>query len=285
MTDVTQIQSPDEVLTLDGIQVRFQDRQILHNIQFSILPGEFVGLIGPNGAGKTTLLRVILGLMMPNQGTVRVAGRLVRHGNPQVGYVPQKIHLDPDTPLRARDLVALGLDGHRWGIPLPSRLRRQKVEEMLRAVDALSFADAPVGRLSGGEQQRLLIAQALLTQPKILLLDEPLSNLDIRSAHEVVRLVSRIAQNQGIAVLLVAHDMNPLVGVMDKVVYFAAGRAAIGSVDDVVQTDVLSRLYGYDVEVIRVRGRILVVGGNDRSLAEAPQPLHSLRGEAAKHAD
>ncbi|MFB5192389.1 metal ABC transporter ATP-binding protein [Alicyclobacillus fastidiosus] len=274
MMQMKEEKTGDDVLSLKGIQVRFDDRLVLQNIQFSIRPGEFVGLIGPNGAGKTTLLRVILGLLAPNNGTVTVAGQPVKHGNPLVGYVPQKIHLDSDTPLRARDLVALGLDGHRWGLPLPSRSRRQKVDEVLRAVDALGFADSPVGRLSGGEQQRLLIAQALLTQPKVLLLDEPLSNLDIRSAHEVVRLVARIARSQGIAVLLVAHDMNPLLDVMDKVVYLAAGNSAIGTIEEVIQNDVLSRLYGYDVEVLRVRGRVLVVGGSNDTTTDLLQPTH-----------
>jgi zinc/manganese transport system ATP-binding protein len=283
--EIEEVQSRDDVLSLNDIQVRFNDRLVLQNIHFSIRPGEFAGLIGPNGAGKTTLLKVILGLLAPNQGRVTVDGKPVKHGNPLVGYVPQKIHLDPDTPLRARDLVALGLDGHRWGLPLPSRSRRQKVDEVLRAVDALGFADAPVGRLSGGEQQRLLIAQALLTQPKVLLLDEPLSNLDIRSAHEVVRLVSRIAKSQGIAVLLVAHDMNPLLDVMDKIVYMAAGNAAIGTVEEVIQNDVLSRLYGYDVEVLRVRGRILVVGGSNDTTTDLLQPTHHLESKGVEQND
>ncbi len=250
----------DTVLELNHIGVRFGDRRVLDDIHVQVRPGEFIGLIGPNGAGKTTLLRVILGLLSPSEGSVYVTGKPVRHGNRSVGYVPQKIHLDPDTPLRGRDLVGLGLDGHRWGIPLPRRSRRQRIDEVLAAVDALQFADAPVGRLSGGEQQRLMIAQALLMDPKILLLDEPLSNLDIRSAYEVVRLVSRIGKEKGIAVIMVAHDINPLLGCMDKVMYLVQGHAVMGKVDDVIQSDVLSRLYGYDVEVLRVRGRILVVG-------------------------
>ncbi len=254
------------VLELNHIEVRFGDRRVLNDINVKVQPGEFVGLIGPNGAGKSTLLRVILGLLSPTAGGVRVAGKSVHRGNRLIGYVPQKIQLDPDIPLRGRDLVGFGLDGHRWGIPLPNRKRRQRIDEILAAVDAHKFADTPVGRLSGGEQQRLMIAQALLTDPKILLLDEPLSNLDIRSAHEVVRLVSRIGKERGIAVIMVAHDMNPLLGAMDKVLYLAKGHAVMGRVDDVIQSDVLSTLYGYDVEVLRVRGRILVVGGQESEL-------------------
>lgn len=259
------MQSEQPILQIQGVDVWFEQRQVLQDIQFAIEPGEFVGLIGPNGAGKTTLLNIILGLRHPQRGSVKIAGHTAKSGSQWVGYVPQKIHFDYDTPMRARDLVALGLDGHRFGIPLPSKTRQAKVDEVLAAVNALQFADAPIGRLSGGEQQRLFIAQALLTQPKILLLDEPLSNLDIRSAHEVVDLVSRISKSQGIAVLLVAHDMNPLLSAMDKIIYLAAGRAAMGTLDEVVQSEVLTKLYGYEVDVLRVRNRILVIRGDSKA--------------------
>ncbi len=249
------------VLMLDHVAISLGGRPVLRDVTADIRAGEFVGLIGANGAGKTTLLRVILGLLRAGGGQVAVLGRPVRHGNRAVGYVPQKAQLDPDTPLRGRDLVGLGLDGERWGFPLPGHRRKERIDEALRQVDALSYADAPVGRLSGGEQQRLLIAQALLTDPKILLLDEPLSNLDLRSAGEVVQLVARISRERGVAVLLVAHDINPLLGSLDRVLYLAAGRSAIGTVNEVVRGDVLSRLYGYPVEVLRAQGRVIVVAG------------------------
>ena len=251
------------VLTLGHVAVALGGRPVLRDVDAEIGPGEFVGLIGSNGAGKTTLLRLILGLVRADGGRIEVLGRPLRHGrgNRAIGYVPQKQGIDPDTPLRGRDLVALGIDGERWGIPLPRKDRRGRVDEALGAVGALAYADAPVGRLSGGEQQRLLIAQALLTNPRLLLLDEPLSNLDPRGAGEVVRLVARLGRERDIAVLLVAHDMNPLVGVMDRVLYLADGRSAIGPVDEVVTGDVLSRLYGYPVDVLNVRGRVLVVSG------------------------
>ncbi len=175
--------------------------------------------------------------------------------------MPQKFLLDPDMPLRGRDLVALGLDGHRLGLPRPSRARRALVDEMLDAVDARGFADARVGLLSGGEQQRILIAHALISRPRLLLLDEPLANLDLRSAQEVVALLARIAREQQIAVLISAHEMNPLLPVMDRIVYLADGRAASGTADEVVRTDVLSELYGHHVDVLRVHGRVLVVAG------------------------
>jgi zinc/manganese transport system ATP-binding protein len=250
-----------EILAVDGVSVTLSGRQILDEVSFTIGAGEFTGLIGPNGAGKTTLLRVILGLQRPTEGNVTVLGRPRSLRAQPIGYVPQKVLLDPDMPMRARDLVALGLDGNRYGLRLPSKQRGQAVAEMLHAVDAERFADARVGNLSGGEQQRVLIAHALISRPRLLLLDEPLANLDLRSGQEIVGLLARIAREQQIAVLLSAHEMNPLLPVMDRIVYLAGGRAASGPADQVVTTEVLSRLYGHHVEVLRVHGRILVVAG------------------------
>ena len=252
----------DDALTVDGVSVRLGGREVLHDVRFSIKPGEFVGLIGSNGAGKTTLLRVILGLLPAGSGKVTVRER----GRRGVGYVPQKIQLDPDMPLRARDLVGLGLDGQRLGIPFPSRARRKLVDEMLRAVDAEHIGNSRVGNLSGGEQQRILIAHALISRPGLLLLDEPLANLDIASEQEVVALLGRIAKEQGIAVLISAHEMNPLLPVMDRIVYMAHGRAASGPTDEVVTGERLSQLYGHHVDVIHVHGRVLVVAGRGEGL-------------------
>ncbi len=254
-------EAPRQILGVEGIGVSLSGRQILDNVSFSVGAGEFTGLIGSNGAGKTTLLRVILGLERPSAGRVLVLGAPRGRRNRSTGYVPQKIMLDPDMPLRARDLVALGIDGTRFGIPLPSRQRREAVDEMLHAVDAESFADARVGTLSGGEQQRVLIAHALIGRPQLLLLDEPLANLDLKSGQEVVTLLDRIADEQQIAVLLSAHEMNPLLPVMDRIVYLAGGRAASGTTEEVVRDDVLSALYGYEVHVHTLHGRILVVAG------------------------
>jgi zinc/manganese transport system ATP-binding protein len=248
-----------DTLTVDGVSVRLGGREVLHDVRFTIKPGEFVGLIGSNGAGKTTLLRVILGLLPPSAGKVRVSAS-------GTGYVPQKIQLDPDMPLRARDLVGLGIDGQRFGVPLPSRSRRTRVDEMLRAVDAEHIGNGRVGLLSGGEQQRILIAHALVSRPGLLLLDEPLANLDIASEQEVVTLLSRIAKEQQISVLISAHEMNPLLPFMDRVVYLAAGRAASGPTDEVVRSEVLSELYGQHVDVLHVHGRVLVVAGRGDGL-------------------
>jgi zinc/manganese transport system ATP-binding protein len=262
----TQRDSAADVLSVDGLSVRLSGRDILRDVRFSIGPGQLVGLIGSNGAGKTTLLKVILGLISPTAGTVAVCGepRAARQG--LVGYVPQKIQLDPDMPVRARDLVGLGLDGHRFGIPLPSRARRARVDEMLAAVDATRFADARVGNLSGGEQQRVMIAHALISNPRLLLLDEPLANLDISSAQEIVALLAGISAQRGVSVLISAHEMNPLLPVMDRIVYLAGGRAASGTTAEVVQPEVLSALYGHHVDVINVHGRILVIAGSGDGL-------------------
>ncbi len=254
---------PEVILSVEDVSVSLGGRRILDRVSFSIEAGGFCGLIGSNGAGKTTLLRAILGLIRPSAGRVAVKGGTTSRRNPQIGYVPQKIVLEPDMPLRARDLVALGIDGHRFGLPRATARRRHDVDEILAAVGATTFANSRVGNLSGGEQQRVMIAHALISEPKLLLLDEPLANLDIRAAREVVDLLGRIATEQHISVLLSAHDMNPLLPVMDRIVYLADGRAASGTTEEVVRTETLSRLYGHRVEVIHVQGRVLVVSGTE----------------------
>jgi zinc/manganese transport system ATP-binding protein len=251
----------NDVLQVEQVSVRLSGRLILDDVQFGIAPGEFTGLIGSNGAGKTTLLKVILGLVHPSSGRVLIGGAARSSRHSLIGYVPQKIALDPDMPVRARDLVGLGLDGHRFGVPLRSASRRSLIDEALRSVGATEFADQRVGRLSGGEQQRVMIAHALISRPRLLLLDEPLANLDIRSEQEVVDLLSRIAVEHGIAVLMSAHDMNPLLPVMDRIVYLARGRAASGTTEEVVRSETLSELYGHHVDVIHVHDRVLVVAG------------------------
>jgi zinc/manganese transport system ATP-binding protein len=258
---------------VDRVSVTLSGRRILDNVSFAIGAGELTGLIGVNGAGKTTLLRVILGLERPTSGQVTILGKPAGPRGASIGYVPQKVLLDPDMPMRARDLVALGIDGHRFGLRGRSGQRAQAVREMLHAVDADQFADARVGTLSGGEQQRVLIAHALISRPRLLLLDEPLANLDLRSGQEIVGLLARVAREQQVAVLLSAHDMNPLLPVMDRVVYLAGGRAASGTTAEVVQSEVLSNLYGHHVDVLRLRGRVLVVAGtpgpDDAVIAES----------------
>ena len=261
------------LLALEDVGVRLGGREVLREVSFELGPGEFTGLIGPNGAGKTTLLRVVLGLQAPSRGRVMVSGatRSRRPSPGSIGYVPQKVLFDADVPLRACDLVGLGLDGHRLGIPLRSRARRERVAEILAEVGAEELAQARIGELSGGEQQRVLIAHALIARPRLLLLDEPLANLDLGSGREIVALLARLSREHGIAVFISAHEMNPLLGVMDRVVYMAGGRVASGTSAEVVRSDVLTRLYGQHVDVLHVHGRVLVVAGEgDPTHPDAP---------------
>jgi zinc/manganese transport system ATP-binding protein len=254
------VKTQTELLELDGISVRLGGREIFGDVSFAVRSGEFVGVIGPNGAGKTTLLRVILGLQSPASGRVLIGGepRQKIHKT-SIGYVPQKLNIDQDVPLRARDVVALGLDGHRLGFALPSRQRRELVDSALADVGASGYANARVGELSGGEQQRVMIAHALISRPRLLLLDEPLANLDLRSEQEIVTLLGKLAREQDIAVLLSAHDMNPLMGFMDRIIYVANGKVASGTTDEVVTSEGLSRLYGHHVDVLHVHDRVVVV--------------------------
>ncbi|MGH9107240.1 MAG: metal ABC transporter ATP-binding protein [Acidimicrobiales bacterium] len=249
----------EPALRVDGLSVWLSGQEVLHDVSFSVAPGELTGLIGANGAGKTTLLRAILGLQPAAAGRVALAGG--RQGRRSVGYVPQKVLLDPDLPVRARDLVRLGIDGSRLGLPLRSAPLRARVEQLLRSVDAAPLADKRVGALSGGEQQKVLIAHALACRPRLLLLDEPLANLDLRATQEMVALLDRVAREQKVAVLLSTHDINPLLAVMDRVVYLASGRAASGRTDEVVRAGVLSRLYGHHVDVFHAHGRVIVSVG------------------------
>lgn len=259
----------EEVLGVAGLTVLLAGRKVLDDVSFTVRSGEFTGLIGSNGAGKTTLLKAVLGLARSSSGEVRILGRPRARRNRSVGYVPQKVALDPDVPLRARDLVALGLDGDRFGMPIRSKRRMEAVEEILVDVEAEGYADARVGTLSGGEQQRVLIAHALISRPRLLLLDEPLANLDLHSGQEIVALLGRLVSDYQLAVLLSAHEINPLLPVMDRVVYVAGGRAVSGPTEEVIRTDVLSNLYGHHVDVIDVHGRILVIAGRE-------EPDHSL---------
>jgi len=258
----------DDMLAVEGVSVAFPGRLVLDRVSFSLARGAFCGLIGSNGSGKTTLLRTILGIETPSAGTIRIAPPA------SVGYVPQKINFDPDMPLRARDLIALGLDGHKFGFSLPLKSRRALVDEMLAAVDATGFADQRIGNLSGGQQQRVLIAHALIRRPQLLLLDEPLANLDLRAVAEIILLLRRLSQEHGITVLVSAHDMNPLLPVMDRIVYLANGKAASGSTADVVRTETLSALYGYHIDVIRVHGRVLVIAAGAPDEVEQKLDAH-----------
>ncbi len=250
-------QSP--ILAVADLSVDLGGRHILRDVSFTLHPGQLCALIGENGAGKTTLLRTLLGLITQRAGTVLIDGAAPQKHRALVGYVPQKINFDPDLPLRTQDLVRLGLDGNRLGLPFFNGRTQSAVAQALLAVGAESFADRRVGELSGGQQQRAVIAHALVRKPHLLILDEPLANLDFGSANALVTLLGNLIREHQMTVLVTAHDMNPLIPVMDRLVYLVDGRAATGSVAEVVQPEVLSNLYGYPVSVLRHGGRILVL--------------------------
>ncbi|MDN5915869.1 MAG: metal ABC transporter ATP-binding protein [Pseudonocardia sp.] len=264
-------------LSLRGAGLAFGPRTLWSGLDLDVAPGEFVAVLGPNGSGKTTLIRVLLGLLALSEGAVRVAGHTPRRGSPEIGYVPQQRPLDPDLPLRGRDLVGLGLDGHRFGIGLRGRAdRRRRVCAALEAVDGTHYADAPVGRLSGGEQQRLRVAQALVGDPAVLLCDEPLLSLDLSHQRTVTRLIDERRRTTGTAVLFVTHEINPVLPLVDRVLYLVDGRFRIGPTEEVMTSEVLSELYRTDVDVLRVRDRLVVVGAEDGPVDL--HPCHRPRG-------
>ncbi len=221
-------------------------------------------MLGPNGAGKSTLLDVVLGLLPLSGGSASVLGERPGGARARIGYLPQRRSFDSATRIRGREVVRLGLDGSRWGVPLPAplgRLARRTVEEMIELVGAGAYADRPIGSLSGGEQQRLLIAQALVRRPRLLLLDEPLDSLDLSNQGAIAGLVQRICEREGVTVLLVAHDVNPILAYLDRVVYFANGRGVEGTPREVIEGVTLSDLYGAPIEVLEASdGRLVVVG-------------------------
>lgn len=265
----------EPAVRLRAAGLSFGDRTLWSELSLDIASGSFIAVLGPNGSGKTSLLKVLLGLQRLTSGTVEVAGRAPHRGSHLVGYVPQQKNFDRDLPLRGRDLVALGLDGHRWGMPVPSRSRRARVDAALRDVGAESYADEPIGQLSGGEQQRLRVAQALLGDPAVLLCDEPLLSLDLANQRAVTELVDRSRREQGAAVVFVTHEVNPVLPIVDRILYLVEGRWTTGSPDEVMTSERLSELYQTDVDVLRIRGRIIVVG--------APDSAHGEYGEAHHH--
>jgi zinc/manganese transport system ATP-binding protein len=258
------------VAQLRGAAVAHGDATVWSGVDLDLAAGEFVGILGPNGAGKSTFLEVLLGLIALREGTASVLGAAPGAHRERIGYLPQRRSFDESVRVRGRDLVALGLDGTRWGTPLPGGFGRRRaaararIDAVIAEVGAGAFADRPIGECSGGEQQRLLIAQALVRAPAMLLLDEPLESLDLPNQAAVSALVQRLCREDGITVALVAHDPNPLLGYLDRVIYFAGGRAVAGAPDEVITTETLSALYGAGVEVLRRSdGRPVVVGQPD----------------------
>jgi zinc/manganese transport system ATP-binding protein len=271
MTAVATFLRPDTgtqkgaAVTFDGAAVRLGGRTIWSDVSLTVAEADFVAVLGPNGAGKSTLIKAILGLLPLSAGSASVLGRQPGDAKGRIGYLPQRHGFDSGTPIRGVDLVQLGLDGARWGIPLPGSRRRKldaaRVAEVIELVGASAYARRPIGELSGGEQQRLLIAQALVRRPKLLLLDEPLDSLDLPNQVAVSALVRRICEEEQVAVLLVAHDINPIIGYLDRVIYLAGGGAIEGPPEEVITSRTLTRLYGAPIEVLHASdGRLVVVG-------------------------
>jgi zinc/manganese transport system ATP-binding protein len=245
----------------DNVTLALGGRSVLEQVAFALGDNEFVAILGPNGAGKTTLLRAVLGLVPPAAGAIRVLGAPVRRGNSGIGYLPQMHRPIDSLRLSGWEFVASTAQGHRWGLPHLDAHARRDVEAALDLVGATALAQRPLRQLSGGERQRLMLAQALIGKPRLLLLDEPLISLDPNHQHTVVELVARLHRELGLAVLMSAHEINPLVDRIDRVLYLGNGRAAAGTVDQVITTPVLSRLYGSNIEVVRLGGRIFVMAG------------------------
>jgi zinc/manganese transport system ATP-binding protein len=256
-------------LTLEGAAVRVGDRTLWSGVDLTVQPGEFVAILGPNGVGKSTLIKAVLGLLPLSAGQMRVLGEEPGAANQRIGYLPQRRSFDPGLRVRGIDIVRLGLDGNRWGLPLPGaarwsarrRAEDARVHEVIELVGAGAYAYRPIGQVSGGEQQRLLVAQALVAKPQLLLLDEPLDSLDLPNQSAVAALIARICEADQVTVMMVAHDVNPILSYLDRVVYLGTGGAATGTPREVITTETLSRLYQTRVEVLSTSdGRLVVVG-------------------------
>lgn len=252
-----------------GVSLSLGGRTILSHVDIAIAAGEFVGMLGPNGAGKTTLIRAVLGLVPVQRGSISVLGAPAARGNPLIGYAPQIRSVPPELRLSGWDFVAAVVHGHRLGLPLLDKQGRADVDRALDLVGGRALAHRSLAEISGGERQRLLLAQALVGRPKLLLLDEPLNNLDPRHQHGVVDLVKSLQAELGIAIVFSSHELNPLLGVLDRVLYLGNGQAALGTVDDVITGPVLSKLYRSRIEVIRVGGHIFIVS-NGHEIEHGP---------------
>ncbi len=271
-------------IDLEGAAVTMGGRTLWSGLDLQVAHGEFLAILGPNGTGKTTLLRVLLGLVPLAAGRARIEGQPPRRGDPTIGYIPQQRAFDRSLALRGRDLVRFGADGHRWGVPLrDNRATRARVDAMIEAVGAGTYAKAPVGTLSGGEQQRLRIAQALLGEPRALLCDEPLLALDLASQRGVTRLIDERRRTAGTPVLFVTHEVNPVLPYVDRILYLVNGRWAAGTPDEILTSERLSALYGTEVDVLKVRGRYLVVSGEDTLATEPHGHAHHHDHDHAHH--
>ena len=271
MTSTPAVQSSSAVALRDAA-VQIGDALLWHDVNVDVPAGQFVAILGPNGVGKSTLIKAVLGVIPLAAGEADVFGQPAGTANREIGYLPQRRSFDPSLRVRGIDVVRLGLDGDRFGLPLPwsakNREAGRRVRDVIDRVDASSFALRPIGELSGGEQQRLLIAQALVRDPRLLILDEPLDSLDLPNQSAIAELIRRVCVDGGVTVLMVAHDVNPILSALDRVVYVAHGKIAVGTPDEVITTETLSRLYNTPIEVLRASdGRLVVVGQADEEVS------------------
>ncbi len=264
----------ESAVVFDKVSIALGGRAVLSEVSFQIRDGEFLGMLGANGAGKTTLMRAALGLLRPRGGEIRVFGRPVTRGNPVVGYMPQNRSGESPLKLSGRDFVASAAEGSRWGKPWLDAAGWREVDRALELVEAGPLAARPIDRMSGGERQRLMLAQALLGAPRLLLLDEPLISLDPRHQKGIVDLVRRLQRQLGMTVVFSAHELNPLLGSIDRVLYLGASSAAIGTVEEVINPPTLSKLYGAEIEVVRLGSRIFVMAGGQDMKADAHRHHH-----------
>lgn len=260
------------LISLRGAALSYGERVLWQGLDLDVRPGEFLAVLGPNGAGKTSFVRALLGQRQLSAGTLTVLGRPPHKGSRHIGYVPQQATLSAQALLRARDLVRFGIDGHRFGPRPRGGAVRRRVDEVLASVGATAYADVPVGLLSGGERQRVRIGQALVTDPRILLCDEPLLSLDLHHQRAVTELVDARRRSHGTAVVFVTHEINPVLALVDRVLYLARGGYRVGTPDEVLTSEALSRLYGTQVDVIRVRDRVTVVAVPDEAAQEPHHP-------------
>ena len=250
----------DVVITAKNLSGGYSNKSVWKDANFSIKSGEFIAVLGPNGAGKTTLFRLLLGLTKPTQGTLSIFDKAPARGNPRIGYVPQRHQIDDETTIEAVELVRLGSDGRKWGMSFSDESYKEAFAA-LEIVGARELAHRPLGALSGVELQRIFLAQALVGKPDLLLLDEPLANLDIRRESDFVQLINGVVRSQGVTALLIAHNINPLLPVLDRVMYIANGHIAAGKPKEVLTSESLTNLYGTPVEVLHdSRGRLAVIG-------------------------
>ena len=253
-----------KIITAEHVVAGYPDKTVWSDASFDINSGEFVAIIGPNGAGKTTLFRLLLGLQQPISGTIKIFDALPKRGNPQIGYVPQRHTIDSETNIESLELVRLGFSGKQWGFNLFSQKDRKAAFDALEAVGARELAHHPLSVLSGGELQRIFLAEALVSNPDILLLDEPLSNLDMRREKELLQLVNNVVRSRNVTALLIAHNINPLLPFLDRVVYIANGKLATGKPKEVLTSESLTALYGVPIEVLKdSKGNIAIIGIED----------------------